>query len=47
MDRKDYIIQALQEMVNELSNKLINLRVEAGVALAKKDEVIAELKNRE
>ncbi len=36
MDQKDHLIQALQEMVLELTNKLINMRVAVGLELEKK-----------
>jgi len=43
-DRKDEIIAALGEMVQELQNKLINMRVDAGMKLKEKDSEIASLK---
>ncbi len=43
-NRKDEIIAALSEMVQELQNKLINMRVEAGMKIKEKDREIAELK---
>jgi len=42
-ERKDEIIAALNEMVLELQNKLINLRVEAGLKLKEKDRQIESL----
>lgn len=44
MDKKDHLILALEELVREMMTKLVNLRVEAGMALAAKDKEIAELK---
>jgi hypothetical protein len=41
---KDELIAALSEMVTELTNKIINLRVEAGLKLKAKDREIEELK---
>ncbi len=46
MDQKDHVIQALQEMVMELTNKLINIRVTAGMELEKqKDELEKQKSN--
>ncbi len=36
MEERDHIIQALREMVMELTNKLINMRAAIGVELEKK-----------
>jgi hypothetical protein len=41
---KDELIIALSEMVQELTNKLINLRVDAGMKLKAKDAEIDRLK---
>jgi hypothetical protein len=43
-DRKDELILALTEMVQELVNKNINLRVDAGLQLKAKDAELARLK---
>lgn len=45
-DVKDETIRALQEMVNELTARLINLRVQAGLQLGAKDKEIADLKEK-
>jgi hypothetical protein len=45
--RKDELIMALTEMVQELNARLINLRVEAGLKLKEKDAKIAELEKGE
>jgi hypothetical protein len=42
-EAKDELIAALTEMVQELTNKIINLRVDAGLKLKQKDAKIAEL----
>ncbi len=46
MDRQPEIIIALEELVREMTSKLINLRVEAGLALKAKDAEIEELKKK-
>ena len=43
-DNKDEVIAALSEMVNELTAKIVNLRVQFGLALKAKDKEIEELK---
>jgi hypothetical protein len=43
-ERKDELIAALTELVNELTTKIVNLRVEAGLKLKEKDKEIEELK---
>jgi hypothetical protein len=43
-NNKDELVIALVEMVQELTNKIINLRVQYGLALKEKDKEIAELK---
>lgn len=43
MDRQAEIIAALEELVRELTSKLVNLRVEAGLALKAKDAEIKRL----
>jgi hypothetical protein len=43
MDRKDAAIVALSEIVQELNNKIINLRVEMLLAIETKDKTIEEL----
>ena len=45
MDQKDHIIQAMQEMVQDLTAKLINLRVASGIKLEKLEEELESLKN--
>jgi len=44
-DRKDELIAALTEMVQELNNKIINLRVEAGLKIKELEAEIAALKD--
>lgn len=43
-DHKDETILALQELVNELTTKLINLRVSAGIKIKKLNAQIDNLK---
>lgn len=45
-ERKDEIIAALTEMVQELNAKLINLRVDAGLKLKEKDRQIEDLSGK-
>jgi len=42
-DNKDEVIQALQEMIQELMSKLINLRVATGLKIK---ELESQLKNK-
>jgi hypothetical protein len=44
--RKDELILALTEMVQELTSKIVNLRVEAGLQLKKQSKELEELKNK-
>jgi hypothetical protein len=44
---KDELILALSELVQELTNKLLNLRVQSGIALKAKDKEIDELKKHQ
>lgn len=44
MDQKDEIIVALQEMVSELTSKLINLRVATGLKIKELNAEIESLK---
>lgn len=44
MDSKDETILALQELLSDLTNKLIAVRVQAGLALKAKDAEIADLR---
>jgi hypothetical protein len=43
-ERKDEVILALGELIQELTSKLINLRVETGLRFKAKDAEIARLK---
>ncbi len=45
MDQKDHVIQALQEMVTELTSKLINLRAVFGMELEKKQAELEKQKS--
>jgi hypothetical protein len=42
-ERKDEIIAALGELIQELTNKLVSVRVDAGLKLKAKDAEIAKL----
>jgi hypothetical protein len=42
--QKDELIAALSEMVQELTTKVVNLRVQSGLVLKAKDREIEELK---
>lgn len=44
-DRKDYIIEALQQQVMDLQQKLTNILAEANMKLAEKDEEINQIKS--